>query len=212
MQDEAAELRLLPPPSGTVVRRERLLRLLDAAARRRVTLVVGPAGYGKTTLLSQWVAWNRSRHVAWLGLHPNDDDPVRLQRRFRAAMEPIVGTVGAVGAVGTGEGDFDGQHRPGELPLVLVLDDVEAISNRTLCQRLAADLDAMPLLRFILVSRADPFAPGSRFQLGHPIVELRRRDLAFDRWEAQELLTRLSRKPLSAAHSDPLLARTAGRA
>src|SRR5437879_6208586 len=126
-----------PPPPSLVVRRERLLRLLDAAVHRRITLVVAPTGYGKTTLVAQWVALNPNRRIAWLTADVNDNDPVRFEQQLRAALLPAMHHTAS---------NIETLARRGDPPVVLVLDDVHSISNENLFTRLATDLDAMPAL------------------------------------------------------------------
>ena len=65
----------LPPPRPAVVRRPRLIERLNAGLHRKLTLVAAPAGFGKTTLLSEWLA-RCGRAVAWLALDEGDNDPL----------------------------------------------------------------------------------------------------------------------------------------
>jgi LuxR family maltose regulon positive regulatory protein len=67
----------IPPPPLQVVLRSRLLERLDAGLHRKLTLLAAPAGFGKTTLLSAWVA-ACGRPVAWLALDAGDGDPARF--------------------------------------------------------------------------------------------------------------------------------------
>src|SRR5436190_9870463 len=190
-----------PPLPESAVSRPRLLHLLDAAVRRRVTLVVAPTGYGKTTMVAQWIAASRSRRIAWFSVDPGDDDPLRFEQGVREALEPWLQT---------GSRELEALTRRTEPPSVLVLDDVHTISNAKLFNRLASDLDALPSLRLILISRSDPVFPAYRFRLRDQIVELRQRDLAFDRHEARELLVKLSGRPLSDDEVGALLERSEG--
>lgn len=189
-----------PPVPETAVSRPRLLHLLDAAVRRRVTLVVAPTGYGKTTMLAQWIAASRGRRIAWFTVDPADDDPLRFEQGVRTALEPWLQS---------GNRELEALTRRAEPASVLVLDDVHTISNAKLFNRLASDLDALPSLRLILISRSDPVFPAYRFRLRDQVVELRQRDLAFDRHEARELL-KASGRPLSDAQVTALLDRSEG--
>jgi LuxR family maltose regulon positive regulatory protein len=69
----------IPPPRPELVPRPRLIERLNAGLHRKLTLVSAPAGFGKTTLLSEWVASN-GRPVAWLLLDKGDDDPTQFRR------------------------------------------------------------------------------------------------------------------------------------
>src|SRR5918997_4578164 len=70
---------------GRPLIRQHLTRWLEEGARRRLTLVCAPAGFGKTTLLAQW-ARASGMPVAWLALDEGDDDPARFWRYFFAAL------------------------------------------------------------------------------------------------------------------------------
>ena len=76
------KLRATIPRHGQVIR-PRLLELLGNASDRRITLVSAPAGYGKTTLLAQWLqAGDAGLSIAWVSLDEQDNDPVRLWRHI----------------------------------------------------------------------------------------------------------------------------------
>src|SRR5215467_10336683 len=81
----------LPPLHPSLVPRERLLALLDRALEHRLTLVSAPAGFGKTTLVRQWVAERRKQQhfppVAWVSLDGGDNDPVRFWRYLITACQ-----------------------------------------------------------------------------------------------------------------------------
>jgi LuxR family maltose regulon positive regulatory protein len=67
----------IPPPQATLIQRPRLLERLDAGMHRKLTLIAAPAGFGKTTLVSEWVA-GCAKPVAWLSLDEGDRDLARL--------------------------------------------------------------------------------------------------------------------------------------
>ncbi|HET9255501.1 MAG TPA: hypothetical protein VFO16_09895 [Pseudonocardiaceae bacterium] len=64
----------LAPPLRRGLHRRRLVQLLDGAARHRLTLLVAPAGWGKTSLLADWHTTGRRERVGWLALDPEDSD------------------------------------------------------------------------------------------------------------------------------------------
>ena len=87
--------RLRPPPLQTaLIRRERLLALLDASLECRLTWLSAPAGYGKTTLLAQWLAARRLP-VAWLSLEREQNDPRLFLAYLIGALQCVHPTLGA---------------------------------------------------------------------------------------------------------------------
>src|SRR5919202_5745419 len=84
----------IPPPRPNVVLRSRLITRLNAGLHRKLTLVVAPAGFGKTTLVSAWLA-DCGRPSAWLSLDEGDSDPARFLTYLVAALQTIAPTIGA---------------------------------------------------------------------------------------------------------------------
>lgn len=83
----------IPPLRSVVVRRPRLVARLDAALHHKLTLISAPAGFGKTTLLSEWVHASDVQ-VAWISLDEGDNDPERFTRYLIAALQQIAPEVG----------------------------------------------------------------------------------------------------------------------
>src|SRR5581483_4867186 len=88
----------LPHLPASLVARERLLERLDGGLAHRLTLLSAPAGFGKTTLVSQWVASRRTRgqlsSVSWLSLDSSDNDPVRFWRYIITACQSFQANLG----------------------------------------------------------------------------------------------------------------------
>jgi ATP/maltotriose-dependent transcriptional regulator MalT len=76
-----------------LVPRPRLIERLNAGLHRKLTLISAPAGFGKTTLLSEWVA-GCERPVAWLSLDESDNDPARFLAYLVAALQTVQADVG----------------------------------------------------------------------------------------------------------------------
>ena len=83
----------IPPPRPNLVDRPRLLARLDAGLHGKLTLIAAPAGFGKTTLATAWIA-SHDGAVAWLSLDAGDGDPVRFLAYLVAAVQTAVPTVG----------------------------------------------------------------------------------------------------------------------
>jgi LuxR family maltose regulon positive regulatory protein len=76
-----------------LVSRPRLLERLNAGLHRKLTLISAPAGFGKTTLLSEWAVDCR-RPVTWLSLDEGDNDPARFLAYFIAALQMVEENIG----------------------------------------------------------------------------------------------------------------------
>src|ERR671932_353854 len=88
----------LPPRRPNLVLRSRLSERLNAGLHRKLTLISAPAGFGKTTLISEWVA-ACSRPTAWLSLDEGENDPTRFLTYLVAALQTIAPALGGVLAV-----------------------------------------------------------------------------------------------------------------
>ncbi|CAG0976076.1 partial HTH-type transcriptional regulator MalT, partial [Anaerolineae bacterium] len=88
----------IPPPRPKIVLRSHLIERLDEGLRRRLTLISAPAGFGKTTLVSEWVAGcarlEPKIRVAWLSLDEGDNDPTRFLTGLIAALQTIATNIG----------------------------------------------------------------------------------------------------------------------
>src|ERR671925_2044096 len=78
----------IPPPPPKVVTRPRLIERINEGLHRKLTLISAPAGFGKTTLVTEWIA-NCGRPVAWLSLDEEDSDPTRFLIYITSALQTI---------------------------------------------------------------------------------------------------------------------------
>lgn len=201
------------------VDRPQLIRRLDQLLDRPLSLVVGPAGSGKTVLLAQWSASHPETSMLWISLERTDDDPVRLARKLLGGLAPtnpeVLGAGTQVSLTGEGVG------RPfvetlagllGDFPqTVIILDDLHHLSNAALLSDLGALVELLPPhVHLVLSSRADAPMAWSRHRLRHDVLELRQADLAFDEVQAAELVRRISGKKLSEDGVSALVQRTEG--
>lgn len=210
----------LPPPRPKVVHRPRLTARLNEGLNRRLTLISAPAGFGKTTLVSEWVAGSK-RPLAWLSLDEGDNDPTRFLAYLVAALQTIAPHVGA-GVSGLLQGP---QVPPTEsilatllneiaaLPddLVLVLDDYHLIDAKPVDLALTFLLEHLPpQMHLVMTTREDPDLPLARLRARGQLLELRATDLSFTPLEAAEFLTGVMGLDLSAESIALLDARIEG--
>ena len=181
------------------VPREGLLDLLEASSRTPVAAVLGPAGYGKTTLLAQW-AERDPRAFGWLTIDRRDNDPSVLLRDLAAAVgriepagggEPEVVDAPGVPAVDAALSRLGSALAGAALPAVLVLDDVHLLRNRVCLDAVTRLIDYLPAgSQLAIASRGEPPLPLARLRAQGRLVELGPQDLAMDAAEAGSLLAR----------------------
>src|SRR5205823_64560 len=114
----------IPPPPPKNVRRRRLIERLNEGLHRKLTLISAPAGFGKTTLLSAWLA-SCERPAAWLSLDEGDSDPTRFLTYLVAALQRIAPHIGA-GVVGVLQ---SAQPPPTESILTALLNDIATVPD-----------------------------------------------------------------------------------
>lgn len=216
----------IPPPPPRVVPRPRLVDRLNEGLHRKLTLISAPAGFGKSTLLSDSIAAGDSR-AAWLSLDEGDSDPTRFLTYLVAALQRIAPNIGEV--VLSVLQDPQAPKLPPtesiltallneiagmpEIPdkLVLVLDDYHVIDSSVVDQAVTFLLEHMPpQMHLVITSREDPQLPLARLRARDQLTELRAQDLRFTPYEAAEFLNRGMALALSAEDIDALEARTEG--
>jgi LuxR family transcriptional regulator, maltose regulon positive regulatory protein len=191
----------VPDLPTVVVHRPRLFELLSAGVGRPLTLLSAPAGFGKTVLLTSWVAAGRppGGHVAWVSLDADDNDAGRFWSYVLAAVhrcgaapsEAILETIPppAPGARHLQLAPLVNGLAELETPVILVLDDFHEISDQAVLRGVQFLLrHAPPQLRLLIASRSDPQLPLPRLRTGGLLAELRAAELAFTPAEAAELL------------------------
>jgi len=210
----------IPPPRPQLVPRLRLIERLNEGLRRKLTLISAPAGFGKTTLVSEWVA-GCERPAVWLSLDEGDSDPTRFLAYFIAALQTIAPTTG-VGVLAALQSP---QPPPTELLLttllneiavipdnfILVLDDYHAIEAQPVDMALAFLLEHLPpQMHLVIATREDPPLPLARLRVRGQLTELRAADLRFTPAEAVEFLNQMMGLNLSAENIAALEAHTEG--
>lgn len=210
----------IPPPRTKVVLRPRLVEQLNEGLHRKLTLISAPAGFGKTTLVSEWIT-HCDRPTAWMSLDEGDNDPLRFLAYLVAALQTIDPTVGerVLGILQSP------QPPPFEAILttllneivaipdqfVLVLDDYHVIDAKPIDQTLSFLVDHLPpQMHLVIVTREDPQIPVSRLRVRNDLTELRATNLRFTLSEAAGFLNQVMNLDLSADDIDALETRTEG--
>ncbi len=227
----------IPQRRPNVVLRPRLIERLNAGllSGRKLTLVSAPAGFGKTTLVGEWIsrfsaslevtpagAEAESKiHVAWLSLDKGDNDPVRFLAYFVAALQTITPDLGS--------GVLAALQTPQPPPLdtlltallneivtipndlVLVLDDYHAIEAESVNQALTFLIEYLPSqLHLVVATREDPPLSLARLRTRGQLIEVRAAELRFTPAEAAEFLNRAMGLDLTVEEISALEAHTEG--
>ena len=210
--------KLLPPKvPAWAVARSRLDELLDHGTSSTLTLVSAPPGFGKTTLLADWAARRQLQGpVCWVGLDEHDNSRARIWRAVAAAVAERVPAHGEARESSGARASVDAANvlinRIAELdtPVVLILDDVHALGERSTLSDIAHLIKhAPPQLRLVLATRSDPSIPLGRYRLSGQLVEIRAAELAMTPDETRELLGPVA-DSLSQAEIETLCQRTDG--
>ncbi|MBN1221474.1 MAG: helix-turn-helix transcriptional regulator [Anaerolineae bacterium] len=212
----------IPPPRPELVPRLRLLERLNQSLQRKpsIVLISAPAGFGKTTLVGDWLR-QIDLPVAWLSLDDDDNDPIRFLIYFIAALETLQPDFGAdirallqspqpspiknvltmlindIAAIST---DF-----------ILVLDDYHVIEQPTIHEALVFLADHLPgPMQLVIASRADPPLPLPRLRTRGQLIELREAELRFTLAESTQFLNQVMGLNLTTEDVAALEARTEG--
>jgi LuxR family transcriptional regulator, maltose regulon positive regulatory protein len=222
MPTDLLETKLHPPqPRAGVVRRPRLAKRLAHGASSKLTLVSAPPGFGKSTLVAEWIAARRATEpAAWLSLDPNDNDPTGFWRyvvaALRTAMPETAGD--AVAVLESPEPQVERALRSllNDLAalrqdVVLVLDDFHVVERPEIHDALAYLLDRLPpRAHLVITTRADPPLPLARLRARGELVEIRAADLRFMPDEAGAYLNGTMGLDLTGGDIAALEARTEG--
>lgn len=204
---------------GSILR-PRLINRLNAGLHGKLTLISAPAGFGKTTLVAEWIS-SDDHATAWLSLDESDSDPVRFLTYFVAALETIAPQIGA---------DIMNPLRSPQPPpinslltpilnalatipdnFVLVLDDYHVLDNTEIDSVLSFLIDNQPpQMHLVITTREDPSLPLARFRVRGQLTELRAADLRFTSDEASEFLNSAMGLNLSSDDVAALEQRTEG--
>ncbi|WP_335871485.1 LuxR C-terminal-related transcriptional regulator [Bacillus sp. 2205SS5-2] len=210
----------IPAPREKAVVRRRLLQELNEGMNRKLTLVSAPAGFGKTTIVSQWIqACNRP--VAWLSLEKEESDPRVFLTYFIAAMQTLEKNVG-VRAVSLLQSPQipkmdmlltsllnDMNSLP--YPFTLVLDDCHTINTQPMSDVLTFLVEHLPSqMLLVMTTREDPSLPLARLRACDQLTEIRGDDLRFHLEEATLFFQKFMNLTLAKEDISALVNRTEG--
>jgi LuxR family maltose regulon positive regulatory protein len=217
----ATKLYIPPLRPGIVPRPNLIKRLNDSLATgSKLTLISAPAGFGKTTLVSGWIA-SCERPAAWLSLDRGDNDPARFMSYLVKAIQTI--------QAGIGDGLSAALQSPQPLQIenilttllneisdipnhfLLILDDYHLIDSQLVDQSLVFIIEHQPpQMHLVITTREDPSLPLSRLRAQGQLTEVRALDLRFRHSEVAEFLNQIMNLNLSVEDLTALESRTEG--
>ncbi len=211
----------VPQPRPSVVHRPRLIQRLQRGMERTLTLISAPVGFGKSTLLSDWLTSN-TIPAAWLSLEPQDNEPTRFLSYLLAALQTSDLHLSTI------KQKFNYPTQPLAIEatltllindlllqrtedLVLILDNYQVITDTSIHQALSFLLRHLPpRIHLVIATREDPPLPLAQLRGRDDLLELRAIDLRFTQEEAAVFLIDRMNIPLSQEESMLLHARTEG--
>jgi LuxR family maltose regulon positive regulatory protein len=210
----------LPSPGNNLIQRTHLFDQLNEGLSRKLILISAPAGFGKTTLISDWVH-RQKVPVAWFSLDKSDNDPVNFLSYIISGIQSINEEFGQ-SAIKL----LKSPNKPNLdsiLSLIindilqindnflLVLDDFHVINNSEVSEVVHFLLDHNPDNIHLLIStRSDPALPLARLRSQHQLVELRSSDLCFSTNEIYTLFNKRLKIKLSVDDAQSLETKTEG--
>ncbi len=213
----------VPRPRPDLVARPELTERLERGAARKLILVSAPPGFGKTTLLAEWLASSASaeRSVGWLALDQADSEPSTFWAYVVRALQSAVPGIGVnalsllqapqpppvASVLATVLNELAAAPRD----VVLVLDDYHAIESAEVQAGMAVLLERLPpQVHVVIATRADPPLPLARMRARSELVEIRAADLRFTPEAADAYLNEVKGLRLAPSQVASLQARTEG--
>lgn len=202
----------VPQPHAANLGRPRLMAKLQAGLTGRLLLIAAPAGFGKTTIVTDWIhelqqeakpAGNPSARadypVGWLSLGEEDNAPAQFFTYLIAALQRVDSAIGADAQALLASAQPPPTNQVMTLlinditqiqqPFVLVLDDYHLITTQAIHDALSFLVEKMPPpMRLVMTTRTDPPLPLARWRARRMMTEIRTQDLRFTQAEAQAFL------------------------
>src|SRR5574342_1102516 len=209
-----------PPRRPDLVQRPHLLESLDAGLGRKLTLVSAPAGFGKTTVVSEWIR-GCGYPTAWLSLDKNDNDPSRFLIYLIAALQGIDSQIGVDVQAALQESPSphfeilltrlisEMERLPDKS--IIVLDDYHLIDSKPVHDIINFLIEYLPATIHLVISgRTDPPLPISRLRVQGEVNEVRTPELRFTKKEVAAFLNDLMGFDLPSEGIEALESRTEG--
>ncbi|MCP4756509.1 MAG: hypothetical protein GY866_37070 [Proteobacteria bacterium] len=210
----------IPPPRSDQVHRPLLIDRLNEGINRNLTLISAPAGFGKTTLLSEWISHTKFS-AAWISLDKSDNDPFQFIHYLIAAIRSIDQSIG--------ENALNLLQSHQRLPIesilislikdltdqgnefVLVFDDFHSIEADGIYKLIGILLDYLPThIHLIISSRVDPPLPLARLRANNQLSEFRTADICFSGGEIATFFNKIMKLQLSNDDISIIETRTEG--
>jgi len=191
----------IPPLRPNHVSRSHLIQRLETGPREKLTIISAPAGYGKTTLVAEWIS-ESSTPFCWVSLDESDNDIGRFLAYFIASLDTINIAVDQH-FLSLIQSPQQTQLETILIPLLnqitdsnkdfaLVLDDYHLIQNKEIHDALTYILEhSPPSMHLVIITRADPHLPLSRLRVRGQMKEIRASDLRFSVDEVEILLNKV---------------------
>ncbi len=213
-----------PSIRADLVQRPRLVGRLESGyqAGKSVTLVSAPAGFGKTTLINQWISGSQPRKAfGWISLDDGDNNPTRFLTYLIAALQKVNPEIGRAILALLQSSQISNLNDALEAlineisvesnPLLIVLDDYHLIKNPEVHALMQFILKRQPnILHLVIMTREDPPLPLPRMRVQGLVTEIREHDLRFSLPEAQAFLAEVMQIDLSKEEISKLTDRTEG--
>ena len=214
----------IPPIQPSLVRRPGLIQHLENGyqAGKHVTLVSAPAGFGKTTIIREWItATEPGKPYGWVSLDDGDNDPIRFLIYLVTALQKVDGEIGRsvlallqspqIPALTDLVEGLINEISIASKPFLIVLDDYHLIKTTEVHSLVQLILKRQPdRLHLVIITREDPPLPLPRMRVQGQLTEIRERDLRFSLTEAQVFLVEAMGLALSSEDVGKLEERTEG--
>lgn len=210
-----------PRETGNRISRPELLHLLDRSRDYAITLLLAPAGFGKTTLLQQWRQQQVDRQLVMLALNPRDAEPLHFFSRLTEALRKVVKGFDTISYTALSADIHLPAHSVAEsllqafeaveAELFIVLDDFQMASHRLIQEAMAIVLESLPFhVHFILASRTHPDFSLSRLKLEDRLMLIDSHDLRLSPAQVRALAADMGIATTDDRQLDQLLEQTEG--